>query len=64
VLMQEGNLARAIYPPWWNDVVRDAHVLLQYGKLARASFPACWNDVIRYVIALGGKLAHVSFPPH
>jgi hypothetical protein len=29
VLVQEGNLSRASFPPWWNDVVRDALVLLQ-----------------------------------
>jgi hypothetical protein len=64
VLVQEGKLARASFPPWWNDVVRDALVLLQDGKLARTSFPPCWNDVIRDVIVLGGNLAHASFPPH
>jgi hypothetical protein len=57
-LLQERKLARASFPPWWNDVVRDALVLLQDGKLARASCPPCWNDVIRDVIVLGGKLAH------
>jgi len=46
VLVQEGKIAHAIYPPWWNDVVRDALVLLQYGKLARASFHPWWNYVI------------------
>ena len=64
MLVQEGKLARAIYPPWWNDVVRDALVLLQYGKLACASFSQCWNDVIRDVIALGRNIPHASFPPH
>jgi hypothetical protein len=30
--MQEGKLARTSFPPWWNEVVRDALVLLQDGK--------------------------------
>jgi hypothetical protein len=64
VIVQEGKLAHASFPPWWNDVVQDALVLLQDGKLARASFPPCWNDVIRDMIALGGNLAHASFLPH
>jgi hypothetical protein len=51
--VQEGRLACASFPPWWNDVVRDALMLLQDGKLARVSFPPCWNDVIRDVIVLG-----------
>jgi hypothetical protein len=58
VLVQEGKLARASFPPWCNDVVQDPLMLLQDGKLARASFSPCWNDVIRDVIVLGGKLAH------
>jgi hypothetical protein len=28
VLVQEGKLSRASFPPWWNDVVRDALVLM------------------------------------
>jgi hypothetical protein len=39
VLVQEGKLAHTSFPPWWNDVVRDALVLLQDGKLACTSFP-------------------------
>jgi hypothetical protein len=39
--VQEGNLARASFPPWWNDVVRDVLLLVQKGKVARASFPPC-----------------------
>jgi hypothetical protein len=63
--VQEGNLACAIFPPWWNDVVQDVLLLVQEGKVACATFPAWWNDVvIRDVIGLGGKLAHASFPPH
>ena len=58
MLVQEGKLACASFPPWWNDVVRDALVLLKDGKLARASCPPCWIDVIRDVILIGGKLAH------
>jgi hypothetical protein len=38
VLVQEGKLARASFPPWWQDVVRDALVLVQEGKLACSSF--------------------------
>ena len=43
--MQEGKLAHAILPPWWDDF-RDALVLVQEEKIACASFPAWWNDVV------------------
>jgi hypothetical protein len=39
VFVQDGKLARASFPSWWNNVVRDALVFVQDGKLARASFP-------------------------
>jgi hypothetical protein len=39
VLVQDGNLARASFPRWWNDVVRDEIVLVKEGKLACTSFP-------------------------
>jgi hypothetical protein len=29
VLVQEGKLGRASFPPWWNDVFRDALVIAQ-----------------------------------
>jgi len=61
--VQEGKLACGSFPPCWNDVVQDALLLVQDGKLACASFHPWWNVVIRDVIALGGKLAHASFPP-
>jgi hypothetical protein len=64
MLVQEGKLASASFPPCWNDVVRDALLLVQDGKLARTNFPPWWNVVIRDVIVLGGKLAHAIFPPH
>jgi hypothetical protein len=32
VLVQEGKIACARFPPWWNDVVRDVLVLLQEGN--------------------------------
>jgi hypothetical protein len=51
VLVQEGKLARASLPPWWDDF-RDALVLVQEGKLACASFPPRWNDVVRDVLVL------------
>jgi hypothetical protein len=51
--VQEGKLARASFPPCWNDVVRDVLLLVQDGKLACASFPPWWNVVIRDVIARG-----------
>jgi hypothetical protein len=38
VLVQEGKLAHAILPPWWDDF-RDALVLVQEEKIACASFP-------------------------
>jgi hypothetical protein len=34
VFVQEGKLAHARFPPWWNDVVRDAFELFQGEKLA------------------------------
>jgi hypothetical protein len=37
--MQEGKLARASFPPWWNDVVLDALVLMQEGRLTCTNFP-------------------------
>jgi hypothetical protein len=39
VLVQERNLVGVSFPPWWDDVVRDALVLMQEGKLTRTSFP-------------------------
>jgi hypothetical protein len=39
VLLQEGKPTKTIFPPRWNDVVRDALVLVQEGKLAHARFP-------------------------
>jgi hypothetical protein len=39
VLVQEGKLARASFPPRWNDVVRYVLVLVQEGKLVHVSFP-------------------------
>jgi hypothetical protein len=44
VFVQEGKVAHASFPPWWNVVVQDAFVLLEEGNLACASFPPC-NDV-------------------
>jgi hypothetical protein len=35
--VQEGKVARASFPPWWNVVIRD--VIALGGKLAHASFP-------------------------
>jgi hypothetical protein len=46
VLVKEGKLACASFPPQWNDVIRYALVLVQEGKLACASFPPWWNDVV------------------
>jgi hypothetical protein len=64
VLLQEGKLACASFPPWWNDVVRDELVLVKEGKLAHTSFPPWWNDVIRYALVLvqEGKLHALAFP--
>jgi hypothetical protein len=51
VLVQEGKLAHASLPPWWDDF-QDALVLVQEGKLACASFPPQWNDVVRDVLVI------------
>jgi hypothetical protein len=39
VLVQEGKVARASFPPRWNDVVQDVLVLMRDENLACASFP-------------------------
>jgi hypothetical protein len=46
VLVQEGKLAWARFPPCWNDVVQDVLMFVQEGKLAHTSFPPWWNDVV------------------
>jgi hypothetical protein len=51
VLVQEGKLARASFPPQWNDV-RDALVLVQEGKLAHASFPPQWIVLFEMFLCL------------
>jgi hypothetical protein len=38
VLVKKGKLARASFPPQWNNVVRDALALFQEGKLSHAIF--------------------------
>jgi hypothetical protein len=45
VLVQEGKLPRASFPPRWNDFVQDAFVLVQERNLACTRFPPKWNDV-------------------
>jgi hypothetical protein len=49
--MQEGKLAHAILPPWWDDF-RDALVLVKEKKIACASFPPLWNDVSQDVLEI------------
>jgi hypothetical protein len=49
--VQEGKLAHASLPPWWDDF-RDALVLMQEGKLACATFPPWWNHVVRDVLVI------------
>ena len=44
--MEEGKLASASFPPWWDDVVLDELVLVQDGKLACTSFSPWWDDVV------------------
>jgi hypothetical protein len=39
VLVQERKLVGVSFPPWWNDVIRDALMLMQEGKITQASFP-------------------------
>jgi hypothetical protein len=46
VLVQEGKLACATFPPWWDDVVQDELMLVQEGKLACTIFPPQWDDVV------------------
>jgi hypothetical protein len=65
LFVQEAKLARASFPPQWNDVVQDALVLLQDGNLSCASFTPRRNDVVRDVLVLvqERKLACTSFHP-
>jgi hypothetical protein len=51
VLVQEGKLARAILPPWWDDF-RDVLVLVQEENLECTSFLPGWNDVVRDVLEI------------
>jgi hypothetical protein len=44
MLVQEGKVARAIFPPWWDDDVQDELLLVQEGKLVPASFPPQRDD--------------------
>jgi hypothetical protein len=39
VLVQERKIPGVGFPPWFNDVIRDALVLMQEGKLRCSSFP-------------------------
>ena len=57
--MQEGKLACASFPRWWDDVVRDELVLVQEGNLVRASFPPWWDDVFCDELVL---VQEVAFP--
>jgi hypothetical protein len=52
--VQEGKLARASFPPRWNDVW-DVPVLVQERKLACASFLPWWNDVVRDALIKGAR---------
>jgi hypothetical protein len=46
VLVQEGKLADARFPPRWDDSVRDELVFVQERKLACASFHPQWDDIV------------------
>jgi hypothetical protein len=46
MLVQEGKLASASFPPWWDDVVIDELVLVQDGKRACTSFFLGWDYVV------------------
>ena len=52
MLVQERKLARASFPPHWNDVVQDAYMFMQEVNLASASFPPWWDDVVREELVL------------
>jgi len=45
VLVEEGKLARASLPPWWDDF-RDVLVLVQERNPTCASFRPRWNHVV------------------
>jgi hypothetical protein len=64
MILQEGQLSRASFPPWC-DVVGDELVFVQERKLACTSFPPRWDDVVRDELVLVQKrnLAHASFSP-
>ena len=46
VLVQEGKLAHARFPPHWDDVVLDEIVLVQDRNIVHVSFPPWWDDVV------------------
>jgi hypothetical protein len=51
VVVKNIKLARASFPPRWNDV-RDVFVLVHEENLAHASFYLRWNDVVRDALVL------------
>ena len=51
MILQEGQLSRASFPPRC-DVAGDELVFVLEGKLARTSFPPWWDDVVRDELVL------------
>ena len=64
MLVQEGKLACASFPPWWNHVVRDVLVILQREIKHKLAFPhggmMLFGDTL--VLVQEGKIAHAKFP--
>jgi hypothetical protein len=65
VLVQDKKVGCTRFPPQWNDVARDAHVLMQDGKLARVSFPHIGMMLFEMHLCLRKiEILHaLAFPP-
>jgi hypothetical protein len=51
VVVKNINVARARFPPRWNDV-QDVFVLVHEENLTHVSFYLRWNDVVRDALVL------------
>jgi hypothetical protein len=56
VLVNEGKLTRASYPPRWNDVIQYTLVVVQ----EKASIPPWLNDVVRETLVFSYHV--LAFP--
>jgi hypothetical protein len=63
--VQDRQVGCTRFPPQWNDVARDAHVLAQDGKLARVSFQHIGMMLFEMNLCLRKikSLHALAFPP-